>query len=174
MIDPSITEVITVLTSVIVSTLVVIFRPKNLEQLKNNGGTSLIDKVDTIVNKLTNIETSVERLEIWKTAWMELSDQPIFIANKLGRCVWVNTEYQKEVGATFSDLEGMGWYRTVASEDREKIKVAWDLAVETATTFEIPYNMINLQTNVTRLVTCKAKPLIRDSQLAGFIGIIEI
>lgn len=172
-------EFLVVIITTIVTSLIVLFKSKKFKDLKNtvdyqltnNGGGSLIDKVDTIVKKLDEIVLSVSRLEVWKTAWMELSDSPIFIANKLGRFVWVNNEYLRTTGSTFQDIEGQGWMKVIHADDRERVLSEWRLAVDSTTTYESIYRIINIQNNTIKTVHCKAKPLIRDGVLAGFIGI---
>lgn len=181
-IDQTIIEAAVVVVTTVITSLIVVFRSKKFKELKstvdyqlsNNGGGSLVDKVDKLATKLDEVATGIQRLDIWKSAWMELYDNPVFISNALGNCVWVNNEYLKTVGATFQDVEGQGWNRIIHPEDRAKVKEDWKLAVETAATFQSSYRVVNLQTSSVHSVHCKSKPLIKDAHLVGYIGVWDV
>jgi len=179
---PSLLEaVIFVLTSVAVS-VIVSLRERKLKkmtdtvntQLNNNGGSSLIDKLDLIVKKIDDLATSVSKLEVWKTAWMQLYEHPIFITNTKGFCTWVNNEYQKITGCTFAELEGANWSKIIHPEDRDQVTKEWQTCVDTGTLFDKKYRIINQQTLTVHNVRCKCKPLTRGLEVVGFIGIWEV
>lgn len=174
-------ENILVIVAVIANTLAVVVKGGKVKELQSsveqqfskNGGSSLVDKVDNIVSKLSDLGHTIGRLEVWKTAWMELSDSPIFISNVQGHLSWANDEYLRTVGATFQDLAGMGWMKIIHPQDRESVKESWKISIETQSTFDMVYRIVNQQNQEVLSVRAKVRPLVRENTLAGFIGILD-
>lgn len=143
-------------------------------KLEPNGGSSLADKIDDIVNKLLGLQVSVDKIEVWKRAWMELYENPIFILDNSGFCVWVNNEYLKSTGTTFQDVQGLGWMKIIHPSDRPAVKESWDISFSTQSTFEMDFRIVNIQNKNQIPVRCKIRALHRDNELAGFIGILDL
>ena len=178
---PFVWEIATAIATSIAAVITVHLKTKNTnktvdKQLKKNGGTSLIDKVDHILSAVKDISSQLQRIEAWKLAWMELSEDPIFVTDPKGHCMWVNNAYSKASGSSLEDLLGNGWIKILHPEDKERVVQDWAGCVTSLSKFENEYRIINQATKKAVPVHCVAKPL-KDhtgnlgGNLVGYIGI---
>jgi PAS domain S-box-containing protein len=145
------------------------------KQLEKNGGTSLVDKVQQILNKLDSISLQLHRVETWKTAWMELTEEPIFVTDISGNYIWVNNAYSHLVGLTAEDLLGLGWSKALHPEDKENVIEEWKSSISSMSKFEYTYRVVNYYSKDIAQIKTIAKPLKEQSgSLVGYIGIIYI
>lgn len=143
------------------------------KQLEKNGGTSLVDKVQQILNKLDVISLQLHRVETWKTAWMELTEEPIFVTDTSGNYIWVNNSYAHLAGSTTEDLLGLGWTKVIHPEDKEHTLNEWRSATGSLSKFDCHYRIVNIFTKEYTQVRSTAKPLKDQSGLlVGYIGIL--
>lgn len=136
-------------------------------QVTKNDGGSLLDAI-------TRIETSVAGLTAVHEATQQLSQNPIFKADRNGECIWVNTAYTLITGKSIEDLKGHGWISLVHDEDREIVRREWDAAVKDIRRFELPYKVVNDRMGTTYLVKCTSYPIIVKNEITGYIGVWSI
>lgn len=174
---PFIAEISVAVTTAITATVAILFKNRKShtaisKQLEKNGGTSLVDKVDNILDKLNGISHQLHRMETWKTAWMELTEEPIFVTDTTGHYIWINNSFAHTVGATTEDLLGLGWTKVIHPDDRDKLLLEWKSSIASLSKFDYSYRMVNIFTKETIQVRSIAKPL-KDQvgSLIGYIGI---
>jgi PAS domain S-box-containing protein len=177
---PYLVEIIVSATTAIIAAIAVAFKNyKNGEtitkQLQHNGGTSLVDKVHQILGKLDGISLQLHRMETWKTAWMELTEEPIFVTDTHGNYVWTNNSYAHFVGCTAEDLHGLGWTKYLHPEDKNHVITEWKSSVGSLSKFELDYRVLNVYSKETINTKSVAKPL-KDQAglLVGYIGILYV
>lgn len=165
-----------VITSVIKSKINAALSPieDSTKTLKPNGGSSLADIIPKIYERLCRVDASLSYLANWKSAWMEIASQPIFLTDAAGNCTWVNMAYKKLCGASFEELQGSNWNRVIYPEDLTKVSEEWTRAVKNQSFFDLTYRFVNIQTNTYSIVHCKAKPLYKDGVLSNYIGVFDI
>ena len=175
---PYLVEIIVSITTAVITTLTIIIKnykaSKTIsKQLEHNGGQSLVDKVQQILHKLDSISLQLHRIETWKTAWMELTEEPIFVTDTSGNYIWVNNAYSHLSGFTTEDLLGLGWSKALHREDREATIEEWRSAISSLSKFECSYRMVNYHSKETKQIKTIAKPLKDQSgSLVGYIGMI--
>jgi len=175
---PYIAEITVAVTTAIATAITLVLKSKKThstinKQLEKNGGESLVDKVDNILDKLNCISTQLHRIETWKTAWMELTEEPIFVTQTTGNYVWVNNAYARFVGLPTEDLLGNGWTKVLHPKDRDKVITEWESCISSLSKFDMTYRSVNAVTKKSTDIQCVAKPL-KDPKgdLIGYIGII--
>lgn len=175
---PYIAEITVAVTTAIATAITLVLKSKKTHaaisnQLQKNGGASLVDKVDNILDKLTDISTQLHRIETWKTAWMELTEEPIFVTQTTGNYIWVNNAYARFVGLPTEDLLGNGWTKVLHPKDKDQILVEWESCVSSMSKFDMIFRTVNMVTKRATEIQCVAKPL-KDPKgdLIGYIGII--
>jgi PAS domain S-box-containing protein len=177
---PYLVEIIVSVTTAIVTAIALVLKNYRAnktitKQLEYNGGTSLVDKVQQILNKLDNISRQLHRVETWKTAWMELTEEPIFVTDTSGNYVWINNAYAHLVGSTCEDLLGLGWIKVLHLEDKEKTIAEWKSSIESLSKFDSVYRVVNMYTKEHIQVRSIGKPLKdQNGSLVGYIGIIYV
>ena len=175
---PYLVEIIVSLTTAAVTAFTIIIKNYKAnrtisKQLEHNGGQSLVDKVQQILHKLDSISLQLHRVETWKTAWMELTEEPIFVTDTSGNYIWVNNAYSHLVGLTSEDLLGLGWSKALHLEDKETTLEEWRSAVNSMSKFEWSYRIVNHYSKETTQIKTIAKPLKDQSgSLVGYIGMI--
>lgn len=175
---PYIAEITVAAVTAIATAITLVFKARKShnaisKQLQKNGGTSLVDKVDNILEKLDSISTQLHRVETWKTAWMELTEEPIFVTQTSGNYIWVNNSYARFVGLPTEDLLGNGWTKVIHPKDKDSVIAEWEACINSMSKFDMVFRAINIVTRRSTEIQCVAKPL-KDPQggLIGYIGII--
>lgn len=125
------------------------------EEFKNNGGSTLRDKIDSIYNKLENFEKSLAlingRTLTIMTIIGEGNEAPgLFETDVDGNCVFVTKKWTEMTGLTLEEAEGNGWINAIHPEDREKVFNAWKLSTQNYIKFDMCYRIVN---NITDKVT---------------------
>lgn len=146
------------------------------KNLTTNNGCSdncsaLTEVVSKIYDKVCKLETSVSQIYNWKLTWMELSEFPVFIANKTGGIVWVNSRFLKRTGTTYQEIEGTNWYSIIHNEDRAETIKLYEASVESRTSFYHKFRVVNQQTKEVFPVTCRSA-LLTEANGDGFIGVL--
>lgn len=175
---PYIAEITVAAVTAIATAITLVFKARKShnaisKQLHKNGGASLVDKVDNILDKLTDISTQLHRIETWKTAWMELTEEPIFVTQTTGNYIWVNNAYARFVGLPTEDLLGNGWTKVLHPKDKDQVLVEWESCISSMSKFDMIFRTVNMVTKRATEIQCVAKPL-KDPKgdLIGYIGII--
>jgi len=173
---PFLAEIAVAVASAVTATITIMLKNKKSQntiskQLEKNGGSSLVDKVDHILDKLSIISLQLHRMETWKTAWMELTEEPIFVTDTSGNFVWINNSFAHLAGSTSDDLLGLGWTKVIHWQDKEQVIAEWKSCISSLSKFEYTYRIINVYTKEPTTVRAIAKPL-KDQAglLVGYIG----
>lgn len=95
------------------------------QQFEKNGGGSLRDKIDKIVNKLERVEAALELnvgVVYHLCAEMELA---LYHTLPTGECRWVSRAWCDLTGMSFEDALGHGWRSAIHPLDRERVMDEW-------------------------------------------------
>jgi PAS domain S-box-containing protein len=101
-------------------------------------------------------------------------ETPVFEANSLGWCTYVNPAYCRLTGLTTEEALGEGWGQAIHPQDRSRVFKTWERAVEIAEEFTSIYRFRNVQTGETIEVRGSAAPL-HDAhrKVVGWVGTLD-
>lgn len=116
-----------------------------LNQLKNNGGSSIKDAIDRIENKVDKTINSLERVTAIVKAGYEFDDDGIFMANAVGNCYYFNRKYLEIAGLNLEEALNYGWTNAVHPLDHSKIVESWNNTVQTKSSAVISCRYKNLK-----------------------------
>lgn len=133
------------------------------EQVTKNGGSSLLDAVNRIEEKVTDLLATNEVLQ-------QISSKPLFKTDKDGNCIWVNSAYSEAVGKTLDDLKGHGWAGIISDEDKSRVSSSWKLAILDHRRFDDIFTVINDVKDKKITVRCRAYPIMVKERLLGYLG----
>ncbi len=109
-------------------------------QLYPNGGSSLFDKVEKILDNQSVLKEQSE-------AVLYLDSTPVIKTNMQGECTFANIAYLRTFGfSSFEEAKGTGVYRSVHPDDRERIKKDFLETLRTGNMFVSSYKKINIIT----------------------------
>jgi PAS domain S-box-containing protein len=139
------------------------------------------------INKLINVklieqeselntlhETSKARIEKSELMYRSLtSNAPvaIFNTNEVGECTYVNEEWLKYSGMSFSEAMGFGWQYAIHPEDRERVVSEWKEAILKDIEFKSELRFQDKNGKITFLEARATKLLDANNNLYGYIGI---
>lgn len=132
------------------------------EQFKTNGGSSVLDKLNSISSKL---DTMVAVNDVS----MNLVAYPVFKADKVGQVYWCNRQFAHDTGLSESELAGLGWLSIVVEEDRHAVRAAWLDAVTDGRPVTLEFELED-----GRYITLDALPVKSSKGLDGMLGTLRI
>lgn len=130
------------------------------KQVYPNGGSSITDKVDQVLDTQAVIKEQTEAI-------LYLDTTPIVKTNMKGEYTFANLAYLKLCGFhSFDEVEGTGGYRSVHPDDRERVRREYMEALITGNMFISIYRKVNVTTKqefsvrtMTRIVRDLKKPV---------------
>ncbi len=137
------------------------------KHLSPNGGTSLVDQVSSIKEK-------VELMELrWKITTSK-SPVGIYECNAAGECVSANAAACDIFGMTEQEMLGRGWLKAIQS-DKSQIWHAWIGAVKENLPYEAEYNVKNQKTdNIVHVKSSAICHMSTSGKILGYYGTLEI
>jgi len=140
-------------------------------QLKPNGGDSLRDRVERIIEKQKALHATFEGT---KRAAFDLVPAPVFESRPTGECEFVNLDYCDRLGITRDQALGHGWLALIHDEDRDRVRLAWAESVRDSRIFAEAYRMRNRQTRRELPVDCRAVPIRgADGSILSYVGFMK-
>jgi PAS domain S-box-containing protein len=139
---------------------------KILSETRTNGGSSLKDQLNKIERKLEHVNLSIE-------TGQNLSNKPMFKADKDGECVWANTVYSRITGRTMEELKGAGWINIICKHDLERVVKEWEFAIHKKIIFQSEFCITTGKDNKRFKVAMTAHPILYDHELLGYLGTWE-
>ena len=137
------------------------------KEFKNNGGSSFKDAIDAL--RRENIFARYRSLAIInhrKIAYYE--------TNLKGECTFVSKEWSKLTGISLNDALGHGWRNGLAEYDLKRVSEAFTKAVEDKREFEMIYDLVDREGNITKVIGHAAVAKDRETDtVIGFIGTAE-
>lgn len=141
--------------------------------------TEVIAKLDQVVHEVTpnsggSMRDEVRGLRATLRAHGEASAQGLFETNGRGECLWSNSTYLRWTHTSLQQTLGYGWVNCIAESDRERIREAWDAAVEEKREFRGRYAMVDSVGNEFG-VDCIARPVRTGAadEITGWVGTIR-
>lgn len=138
-----------------------------IEQVKENGGSSLIDKINRI-EFLILVEQASRRF-----FWSHQNNHPIFEANEHGDWVFANKALAQMFGMQISDLLGNGWMTAVNESQRKEVQEAWKYAMTEHTPYERTFDLINRNDGKQIRVTMGVSMCMLNGKPARYFGTIK-
>lgn len=138
---------------------------KVAEEMKPNGGSTLRDKVDKMSKQLVFNEGA-------RRVVFDLFDEGAFYeCDEDGMFLYVNRAWNTVTGLTPADALGEGWIAGVHPDDREKVTREWNDCIKQHREFNLAYNMISTEGEVTRVQS--RTRILRDyaGNVIGFLGV---
>jgi PAS domain-containing protein len=143
---------------------------KIIYQLYPNGGGSLADKVNGIVNSQKNILDNLEKSSAIQKVLMEQMDLAYWYGTPDGKCLMVSRQLSIITEIPESDFIGDNWHNVMDKSEAERIFKTWMVCKE----MKIKWEEIYTYNNGIR-VKGVAHPLFdADKNVIGWFGIIEL
>ena len=103
----------------------------------------------------------------------EFSPVGVFYANAQGECTYTNRRWQEIYGLSMEESLGIGWTKTLHSEDKDKVFSEWDCAAHLGKNFEMEFRIQSKELQI-KHVHSKARPIFDEkNNLMGFVGSVE-
>lgn len=136
-------------------------------ELHPNGGSSIRDAINRIEMRLVQVEQK-------QNVYLLESPQGIYETDHEGNYIGVNRTFLRMVARTEKEVLGRGWVHCIADSDKERVKKAWDEAVEHGMEFSMIYDMIDVDGEIFK-VNAIAYPMESPTtkQIIGWLGTIN-
>jgi PAS domain S-box-containing protein len=135
------------------------------KELKPNGGQSLRDAVDGIVNRLNEVDALARaQLNIQKIAICRTDSQ--------GHLIQINKYYARLTGWTFEEVKGEGWVNAIAPVDRRRVQEDWEAAVEEGREYHDDIHFIRPDGKEFLTHVNVYRELDREGKIRGWLAII--
>lgn len=135
-------------------------------QLKTNGGSTLLDKIN-------RIETRMIVREHTDNALLQDDEKGIFRCDITGSNLWVNRTYARWLGCGTNELLSFGWRRFIDTDELEKYSKVWQAAFKDGCEFDYVVTYTDTQGDKIRLLI-RATPITDDkNEVIGYIGQAE-
>jgi PAS domain S-box-containing protein len=136
-------------------------------ELHPNGGSSIRDAINRIEMRLVQVEQK-------QNVYLLESPQGIYETDSDGNYIGVNRTFLRMVARTEKEVLGRGWVHCIAEHDKDKVKKAWDEAVEHGMEFSMIYDMMDVDGEVFK-VNAIAYPMESPTtkQIIGWLGTIN-
>ena len=137
------------------------------EELKPNGGQSIIDAIN-------RIESGLNAANGFQKALLADHEDALFETDSEGNCTWMNRTYSRLVERTPAELTGHGWQNAISQEDRVDFVEEWYSAVSEDREFTRDFRF---ETPRGKLIPVKVRSYkIPDStgQTIGYLGYVKL
>lgn len=92
----------------------------------------------------------------------DASPNPWFEADRNGRYTWVNRAWCRLTGMDVAQALGYGWLNGVHEDDRDRVGMAWERAMEQERIYEGRYRLVDRHGEATEPLTFVATPVKRN------------
>jgi len=123
------------------------------KQLRPDGGSSLMDKVDIVSGNVRETRSDLKELRLYVEALAEkqkhalhLNDGCLLEFNTNGMCNFVNRAFVRLTGRMESELIGTGWLSCLHTDDRRMVLEMWEEAVTSSSSYEATVRFIPVGT----------------------------
>jgi PAS domain S-box-containing protein len=138
-------------------------------ELTPNHGSSIKDKIDKIDKKIEE-NTKITNQICHRQRWiLDNRDEPIFECDTEGKCTWVNEKYCQITKYSESYFLGNGWRNIIHEDDRERVILEWDSAIEDKRNSTCSYRIVNRDGHVYHVLSTATR-----NDVYGYIGSIKI
>ncbi|QXP59361.1 PAS domain S-box protein [Olleya sp. HaHaR_3_96] len=96
----------------------------------------------------------------------------IFQTDKEGACNYVNEEWMKFSGFTFSEALDFGWSNAIHPKDRDKVVLEWQKSVASGEEFVLDYRFLDKNGKETYLSAKTTGLYDINNQLYGYVGML--
>jgi len=133
-----------------------------------------VDRVVILTSDITNrIETELALSESEKRfrTLTELAPVGIYLTDKKGNCLYVNTTWQEMSGLTLDEALGDGWVQGLYLDDHEKISQNWYKMVESKGEWGLEYRFADDEGKITWVYGLATPQYDNLGEIIGYIGI---
>jgi PAS domain S-box-containing protein len=138
------------------------------EQFRPNGGSSLKDAITRIEASLIESSADLKEMKKMFEGQLDTSLDGIFVTDNKGWCLRANNGLQDIQGDSENGIKGYGWTKNLHPEDRDRVRQAWEDAVNHKGTFNEKYRFLNPKEGVIH-VHCISAPL-KDDADGRYLG----
>ena len=120
---------------------------KSIEIIKKevitNGGSSIKDAVNGLVDTCNRIEKRQKVIEQRSRSALYHHSEPLFETDKHGNLIWINQKFSDITGQSLHDLEGYNWMTYIHEEDRESFIGEFSSCLKMCRKFELEVKCTN-------------------------------
>lgn len=137
-----------------------------MDELKNNGGSSLKDAIHRIENRqISNEQKLIHVLD-------SSEETGSFETDAKGMCIRVSAGYCHLLGRNEEESVGSGWINWVHEDDKDNVWEEWQESVLNKRRFSLTYTVVRNGEPIR--IFCRAYPLISpQKETLGWFGIIK-
>ena len=125
-----------------------------------------VDPVTAINQRFNGLELRMSRAEIVGELKSSHYRFAVYICDRNGACTFVNSALCRLFKLSQEEALGHGWSRALLPEEKERIIVQWERAIQLRIPYEARYTIHGV-----RCIT-RAVPLIISGEIAEFIGYV--
>lgn len=111
------------------------------DKLYPNGGSSIDDKVEKVMKKLSNVELGLNSLQVGQRNTWDILDIASWESDNEGKVNYVSAAFCDLLDCTPDEVMGNSWIGKIAYFDRDKVLKLWKEAIDNASEFTFPYNI---------------------------------
>lgn len=145
------------------------------KEVQPNGGSSMRDQINHTSNAVQHMHESLFLLtgEI-RSQWDSDTSVARFIADGLGRHIWVSRTFLRWVNRSTDDVLGWGWLNSIAVEHRDDIRENWERAIAEEREF-VAESYVKIDAYGNRFVCDMTASPVRDADgaVVRWVGIIH-
>lgn len=147
---------------------------KALKELENNGGGSLLDKVNKSLLITSEMNTKVDGLIGWRMAIFYENPTPMFLNDENGICTDVNKAWSELTGLPKAYAIGHGYEKIIHPDDLARLRYEGINFIKDGNSFESKFRFIHYVTKQEIEVYCTATK-VKDSngKLLSIIGSLK-
>jgi len=138
---------------------------KMMEELKNNGGSSIKDQIQRI--EARQISNELKLIHVVDS----VENSGSFETDKEGKCTKVSLGYCHIMGGTEEEFTGTGWVNYLHPEDKDSVWESWNESIKNQRHFVSTYKIV--RNDVSFKIFCRAYPIVNGSNMIGWFGIIK-
>lgn len=116
-------------------------------------------------------KAQIEKSELLYRSLTSNAPVAIFNTNEFGACTYVNEEWMKFSGMSFSEAMGVGWQNAIHPDDKERVLNEWQESIVSDTEFKSELRFQDKLGNITFLAAKATKLIDANNNLLGYIGI---
>lgn len=148
------------------------------EEFKNNHGSSLRDRIDSIHDNLSHMHDDVKIIDGRTVTLMNIIGDNglsigIYETDSEGNCIYVNNKWSDITGINMTDAKSYGWINCIEYTERESVESNWEYAIAHHSKFDMIYSIVNINTHKVTKVRGYSFPIIgKNGSAVRFVGAI--
>jgi len=144
------------------------------KQFDNNGGNSLRDVIDKMLEKVGGLERELYIARQRERTIFSMMPLGVYECDAAGLCVFVSNAWCQASGLSAEKALGNGWMTSIHEDDRDEVVSEWQACVAMFREFDMEYRFRSPEGRVTRVHGRSTVIRDREGRVAQFVGTVEV